>query len=434
MEKLTETQQQAAQAVLRALEVPSSPKIVFLEGLSGMGKSLVINSIRPEIAGRNAVVMEYLGLGTFGPFEQSRMSGQNVVSMGTPRELLLVKNRFANGAGKREVISHTLQGMTIPETVALIRDLRTTDRTTRLMEEQLVQYSLGIPLLVHQLLADPNINEAVAAHIAGHHLGHNLRQVYYPDELPASANKYLQIQPTEQMLYIASTSTFISKRIYDHLGRVFEGMEETQKAGINEESPLFVASESVNIYNRMLREGRHSNAWIDIFAPEINLQDLERLTQAFGFQQDEFYQGTSEVDFYYAEQETTRVKMFGYIYVSGYRKTAIWFRDTRGGKLFGENEGQDVKDWARAAEKDFQAGELPLKPSGRRGIGSFYFHRHGHHGESFMPASAGWMVESLLQRRDIPYLVNNKAIDEKYVYNPQNQSIEYRDFNITKRR
>lgn len=51
MEKLFETQQKAAQQVLHTLESTPKGSVVFLEGLRGTGKSLVIDTIKDEFLG-----------------------------------------------------------------------------------------------------------------------------------------------------------------------------------------------------------------------------------------------------------------------------------------------------------------------------------------------------------------------------------------------
>lgn len=51
-------------------------------------------------------------------------------------------------------------------------------------------------------------------------------------------------------------------------------------------------------------------------------------------------------------------------------------------------------------------------------------HKHAHSGESNQAAAFGWMVESLLQQRDIAYFAKNYVVNMNYVYNPEQERIE----------
>lgn len=196
--------------------------------------------------------------------------------------------------------------------------------------------------------------------------------------------------------------------LYDNLHRVLLEQKELEKEGILEESPMFVTPESESIYDSMLAS---EEALIDIFIPNLKLDDFRRLQQAFGY----------TTQWGYSQSEATRIRMFR----SDYRKVRFWHTDENGNEYVDENENHWQKAEAHSYLKGYLQGKLGLPVDRYKKGPRFLVHSHEHVGMTYKPAEIGWLTESLLQQRGISYFVNNHTYGKAYIYNPETQHIEF---------
>lgn len=434
---LSITQQQAGINILQRLTTTTNNKLILLEGLSGVGKTTVLTAVEKNLTTQNTIVDNHFPYGLLYGSGTKDLAAQfergSIISPVTPFESEEVRRKMGTAFPKIEIADYVLKGMPFVESLELVRSLKR-DRKTLLPDELLAEYSLGIPLLIERFLMDTNLTEDAATILAGTHLGRQL-SVHDRARLNIDIQRYLQTQPSNVVI-AATQSVHGRNHIYEGAGIVLDKMKHLKERGITEESPFFVARKSVDIYNQML-ERKHGirGSTLDIFVPELKPQDLERAAQALGFNRalkygdywldaDPHGANISE-----ASDEATRFnKAFG----GYYRKAAIWFRALSGDVGVAETETPEIKSHAQNAEKDFLAGDLPIKPSTNEKVGRLFFHKHAHHDQPYDPAKAGWAVESLLQQRGLPYLVRNGVLDTSYFYDPSTKSINFADFDITK--
>ncbi len=224
--------------------------------------------------------------------------------------------------------------------------------------------------------------------------------------------EYINIPAPENTLTALSDAALSLKqlKIYDSLFTAFERRQELlARINVMEESPLFLAPESEGIYDAMLRGDENSQAWIDIIVPIIDEDGLSRLKQAFGFSEFGGYQ----------LHGATRKGMFSF----HYRKVAFYHRDSSGREHI--NNSDDQKSVARGQKilNQFYK-DKPLDKSQKQKFASFIAHVHDHRRLVTEPPIIGWAIESLLQQRGVPYIVNNCIYGKKYRYDPNTKHIE----------
>jgi hypothetical protein len=112
--------------------------------------------------------------------------------------------------------------------------------------------------------------------------------------------------------------------------------------------------------------------------------------------------------------------MFG----ADYRKVSFWHKDAAGNTDITEREYPWLEGKTENYMRAYREGKLGLQPIQSSELISFFIHAHEHHGMSYHPAAIGWMTESLLQQRGIPYFVNNDTHDSSYTFNPETKHIE----------
>ncbi len=442
MEKLTEGQNLATATALNALNTSTEKRVVFLEGLSEGAISQVVDGLKSQVGSKNAVIDDFLegSLSYSCGRERSEknLKKGHVVTSGSPRQLELLGQSLSRSYPENKLVACVVKGMTMPESIDYVRALRGS-RTTTLTDEQLAAYSLGVSEIAQMLIADPNITEDLAARIAGVQFGHDALNTERYHNNPAQAvDYYLSFSPPVSVIANAQEARgWRDNHIYDRLGRVLKHSFDLQTQGIQEDSPLFVVPESVEIYNEMIKKDRDYSR-IQIFVPEIPAQDFPALSRAFGL---DAARNPSE----YAGNPYTLKAVGGFGGIGGYRegtrvrmfddnerKVDVWFKEPNGQThLEDANEGMHSDETAREYMQQFRRNGFPLKSRyGSEQIGAFYLQTY-ENGTS-INANRGWMVESLLQRRGLPYFVSYFALRSNYIYNPDNQTLHSTSFDLHK--
>jgi len=403
--ELTPTQKAVGSHVIDILKETKDRKLVlYVKGLSGCGKSAMLEGIRKDISDLGADLLEFREFNEL-LFEKrfSRLPNQVITSV-TPRDKYFYEDtrissrpKLPSNFEQKEIL---MPGMTMEEIESLVRkDLP--HNYSDLTNDQIAQYSLGIPLLIDKL-SRTGIDERKAARISAGYLRNNLRFT----SILGDIQKYFQIDIPKQAVsfYHEMSRSLSSGHIYDSLYVVLEQQSRLKEKGIVEPSPIFIAPESEKIYDKMLHCDDESE--IKLFVPELEYPDFLRIQQAFGFKY-----GSYKQDF------ATRPDMFG----ANYRKVSFWHKSR-----FDEYHEQDeeiFKDWSENYLNEFKSGNLPLK-SARRESASFSVDAWDHVGLVTNPTLMGWAVESLLQQRSIGYVVEDSMVDSTYYFNPETKHIE----------
>lgn len=411
----TPTQEHVARSVLATLRNPKSPKtLVVVEGLSGVGKSLITDSIHDGILLNGGHIVPSDDIRYYS--SRLERSG-HIVTTAVPGELKQIKEVISEKLPEYRLVTHTLRGMTQQEIGEYMARFSSQKENSLLTPEEIASYSLGVPLLAKRMLSS-FVTKNIAISMAAQYLAENFgKEIISDREVKEAQRKYLAMPvPQEISDGIHNLNRDGWKRMfYKKLNHALDTQDKLSKRGVEEESPLFVAPESDQIYNEMIvRFAEKAN--IDIFVPSLELEDFGRIQRAFGFVG---WQG-------YKEFESTRARMFG----AHYRKIEFWHRDSSGEEFISDerNDAYESKRKLKIAHgyvEAYEKGEFGLEPHGKKGEISFLIHAHDHERMVSNPVAIGWMSESLLQQRGIAYFVNNDMHGSSYFYNPNTRHIEF---------
>lgn len=383
--------------------------VFILSGLSGVGKTEVLKHLHGLVDGDYGKVL--LDDDVSMQIEDWYKQGYNgsIFASHTPNAIFDT-NSVSEAAKKSGVpsLQFELPGMSKSETTAYLATFpKSADQ--RLSKDQIVEYSIGIPLLVQQLMI-PGINEYVAARIAAKYLQSNVARAYDKGVRDALHGRLLQLRPNSNIAKALHELATFDYHLYDDIHIVLELMRKAnERTGYVEESPLFVAIESEQAYEQILSTRTdHTHAMLEIFIPTMSYKDMERAKHAFGIEQGYVY-------------EKPRLELF----LANKRKLGIWYREDRFGDgitYFDEENYRQYIGKVAKWDENIQLGKLPfISPK----FGSAMFiHVHDHHGGIINPVNVGWCTETMLQHRDIPYFVDNFMLGKRYWYNPLTKHIE----------
>lgn len=426
---LTETQRRAANEVLSTLDDSVERQLIVLEGLSGVGKSLLLFSLREDIEARGGIVFDDESIYGIGNVINNQQG--HVVVPATLNESSYI-NEKAEKIPDLAVSTVILPGMSLEETTAYVQHMER--KNSPLPLEQLVQYSIGVPLLAETVgLMGTEEN---AARLAANYLRQNLGTGGWRDldsqTLQDGVKKYLQMDVPQTILESLEVRRKMKDEPYSMLVYYLKRLQDLKRKGVQEPSPLFVAPESMEIYGDMLM--RHeSYPRVEIFAPELNDEAVHQISKSFGIRirnngilpsdpNDSIRLMFGE-DQQVLDQEAPRALMFGQ---NIYRKVHMQLRD-REGNAYNMYDGAGSRFFhLDSLISDFmdqyKSGKFPLKP-GNTERGMFYFLSVDHPYGEIKVSSDAWMAESLLQQLGVAYIVNNGIINKKYFYNPQQNRI-----------
>lgn len=155
-------------------------------------------------------------------------------------------------------------------------------------------------------------------------------------------------------------------------------------------------------------------AFIDIIVPHLTHADFSLLCQSLQCDDN----GGDSYGCAQRIQASTRARMFS----CEVRKFSIWHEDPYGKEWVMDNEydvERHARRWRIVAEE--AATQYPFLRG--EGDACFFIHKHEHRGMTGAVVPVGWMMESWLQQRGIPYLCNNRSHGSVYAYNPQERRI-----------
>ncbi|KKQ81382.1 MAG: hypothetical protein UT05_C0018G0004 [Parcubacteria group bacterium GW2011_GWF2_38_76] len=376
--------------------------LVFLQGVSGVGKSTILGQIEELVDNQDIIVVKDIRSITWQ--EKYADSSSHLVIPVTPFELGRLQQMISEHYTKwNRVETVWLRAMSITETLQFAR-CYSLERTSELRAD--LELSLGIPLLAKQMI-DFNPTKDQAIIMAAEHIRPYMSIVSSTAVVQAEAMQYLGRElPSEVVDYLASTAAYrplINNHLYHLIPHALEQIEEARQKGFMHVLPFFLAPESKEMYNEMLG-GRDGYPMVHIYIPEMSEKDCE--------------------DFQYAFEERARYPNRPTVCNGSYRKLGILVHDADGRTHINESEcGQIREDFARFRE-DFRCFQTPLRRTkGGQRLASAFIDTHQHREIRTGPTFNGWAVESWCQQKGIGYIVENYLLCKKYAYLPGDQHI-----------
>ncbi len=400
---LTETQAGVADSICETLS-NDEKHLIFLEGLSSVGKSTLLDSIAHDIESARCVILNW---GIYGVRNPEYKDKRLIVPV-TPRELSGLDFGDYVNFSDSDVECHLLPAMSFDEITMLLQGK---DNQTNLTLQELLDYSLGVPRLANRMLGDVSLTTDSAAKLAAHFLYESLQGAVEHFE------KYFQMPILGNVE--AAIPQIANERwydIYEDIASILQRRESMQMEDSYVESPLFLAPESIGLYNQMLQTPDKTANHIIIFAPELSQKDLNQIQEELGIEIGKIEGGV----YVHLSSNGSRLQMFGGI---SYHKTHVVIRDKKGVTYF-QGDENPMQEWIQKEEDLFKKGELPIKSS-ESGGATFLFDKSDHSDVGRdETVRLGWVVESLLQQKNIPYIANNGQLRKTYAYIPQQQKIQ----------
>lgn len=417
--ELTATQQQTAQHLLNILRENLGQKIiVLLLGISGVGKTLLLNLLGSrisELGGSIVTPCDLLYHDSQDPRPSVKEARGLLVCAVTHDEQRRILERVpAHFAGWRPV-ELILKGMSGDEIAAYISPKM--PEGMKLSLEQLARYSLGIPLLADDLLA-LNLTEEHAFRLAAKHFFWSTGWTSDLNEAWGLVNRFLNTPPPVEFFEdfpnkVFSVSDFEERKIYDALWS-FRAMLRGQKQFQHRDEektpdpdPMFIAPESEGIYDGMLSGGSRV-ANMHIHVPSMSPKQAESILSMLGFR----FEFGNLYDLHY-----TKLKLFG----ASYRKVSFCFNN-QGVEAVHANECNFIESLAKLYLSKVVKGQYPPLVT-RRNNCSLTVEAHDHHGLTLNPIRIGWGMEAILQHHRVSYLVNNPICNKLYAYDAKTQHI-----------
>lgn len=422
--QLFPSQEQAKQKLLASLGNESC--FFILCGLSGTGKSTVVRSAADEIERLGGVIVEPESI-TKDKLANTE-GARHIVTTALPRELHRIKPHIKKRFPGHDMSVSFLLGLTKQEIIKIVNSLPETESAS-LTKPEITELSMGIPLLAEKLTLQ-DLDKSAAVKVAAGYLttasGYLIDPNWLgpragqPGKWTRKAKRYLEnvgrnllrmpIPKEVQAAFVDAVTDYQPSSLYDCLHQSLQARKEiAREFGAQEESPLFVAPESLQIYDQMLQS--NDRPAIDIIVPNLFPSDLKSLHQAFGYAQDGEYQ----------RPRARRAKMFPDL---RFRKVEFWHRNPDGTEhefTMSRGAAEEI-DRAKALLADFEKGKLPIAPIRNRA--SFIAHAHDHSNMPLNPALFGWALESLLQQRGIPYFAISETLESPYFFDPEKGHIE----------
>ncbi len=412
------------QEIMEWVVNPDSTQSYFVVvGLPGVGKTTLLEAEQSLTSQPNSRTCEASHL-LFSPSNPTGKLGERVIIAATPLEYKRLMQDFKlTDINTRMTI---MKSMPHDEALSYVRFHRA--KRGALSDETVATLSLGIPLIADRLLADDQLTEDFAALIAANHIvqtlplvkeDHSIVDAYLASPLPQ-----LVIDKFPEVSYgwgeISS--------IYQNLGIVIDSIRErSNKLRVPYISPLFLAPESVDIYNEILKgiEGRDPSLYFVFALPD---EDFLRVVHTLGlgyihgsYREDSDWIGASFM--FNTPLQERRLAAFG----AEQRKVGIWFFRPRDKKptaipietfhVMSIMNGDGY--WEQNDEGQF------LEELSSTGLSYFVIRAYDHFELKGNPLLVGWALESLFQQMGVGYKVVNQFIQKEYVYDPQQNRITF---------
>ena len=411
--ELTATQQQTAQQLLNILAENLGQKlIVLLLGISGVGKTLLLNLLKSritELGGNIVSACDLMHHDSQYPRQTITDAKGPLVCASTLHEQREILERAPKYLKKWRITELVLKGMGGPEIETYIS--RTMPEGMKLSLKQLACYSLGIPVLADDLLA-LNLNEEQAFRLSAKYFFQNTGWTCSLNDAKSLVAKFLNVPAPAEFFEgfpdkVLGISHYESRRIYDALYsfRMYQREDQKRNRKDDEESPdpdpLFVAPESEGIYDATLDSGNRT-ARMHIYVPSMTPEQATAVYKMLGYSYDHGY----------LQDHTyhNKLKWFG----ASYRKVSFYFRNQYHAQAV-EHECDFMESLAELYHSNVMQGKYPPLSASDDSC-RMLVETHDHNGLPQNPIRIGWGLETILQHHGVSYLVNNPMCNKLYIY------------------
>ena len=380
------------QALEQILEITKSPgevaTLIPLTGLSGVGKDTLWRSVRTKVKKKRFIDIDHL---LDSPQHHNSKPGF-VFTTSTLEEVGRLN-------WDRDIFPVIVKGMNVVEIADYLAKFE--DQFGSYTQNQLIEHSLGIPLLAQIIMQNQNLSSRELALVTGSHLRHCLdhRSINLLLEKPENWVDYLSVPVSSSIREAfenAGRDEYSNKYGQTDLPDLLEKRAELQKTWrITLEKPFFICPASSIVYATMWKTSSFYSD-LDLFAPNLSPAEIQKI-------QAELFASPGQ-------DKGFRYQMMG----SPTRKIALALADEKDllQWYFGERVSpEDIKSYQQA----HQEGGFPLSVDSQN-KGSFYFHAHEHAKLKYLQLALGMATENLLQNLGISYVVDYRIIEKAFCY------------------
>ena len=407
---LTDAQQRAGNAILSLLaDTKDQPCVIALIGLSGVGKSLVLEAFAERIAELGAVREPFYQIAL--P-EYKEKLGRRVVIDAHPKNLTLIQDEARKMGRQCKVV--TLMGMTW-------EDFQTYQSGELEFPAQVLslakQYSLslGVPLLVSRMLAS-GMDEQEAIYLVSHYLLTQLEANKVTlDHLDAYFYPMLDLRIRQMCVRHGSPAPGMAYQLFERIKHAeARATDFALKTGVRH-TYQFVVEQSRRMYEMMLSKQHalcEGNTTIRLFLPSLSLEQYAEIKALL-----------LEYDTKWKNWEVSDRE--GYLHIFGVwpRKCGIVAEDPSADEhIVILHESSAERELVRLRKK--YAGRLEkFWPALKRDDRSLYIEAHDH--SAYDAIRWGWALETWCQARGVPYWVKNGPHESQYVYVPAQNELQF---------
>ncbi len=426
MISLSKSQEEAAQWIRKqcARDYSTNPQVIVLEGLSRAGKSAVVALLQDELETLGHLVLDpayFKHPVTVVDNNFLSHSGQLVIAAGIHDASMIRETLDAichperydiydvdwSGVPKRTYSSFSLKGMTEEEMRAYIQTIPRTENTSSLLLDDLVDCSLGLPGLAHELLDIPMLSLPLAQRLTALHLFHNANR--RREKIPSLVERYLHIPPNAAILEILSKIPYEghgqNAHIYDHVSYL-KTHYGYMKDGV---SVYFVAQESVEMYTTA--RIKHMTG-LHICMPWLSSEQADVVGELLGFQLEDT-RSRPTVRWFLFNVNRKGVQMYGKF--SDGKEVAMSDQN-----MLSSLEYRHFQNEITAYQRAQEQGVIETPPITGQPFFSVSVDDHGYVNEQ--PLYFGWMLESFLQQKGVGYIGNHSS-SGYFWYDPRQRKI-----------
>lgn len=394
--------------------------IVALVGLPSVGKTAILETLRPDIERSGGGALSFRG--TIDELVKGNRNGlpegPKVMSV-SPLEAVWLQAQTAIPA--KIIVVPAMNREEIAEYVSRHKHPDQKDLGS------IVDASLGVPLVALRLIEHPQLASGYRDVVAFGFIRS------YLAELTANGSRlklghYIQMPITQHMAALINSGD-ASDTFYARIGRALARQVQYAGEGKVLESPIFIAPESFHVYNRAVQienvvgdlsveeynASKPVGPQIQIYAPSIPSYAFNRVKQEFK----EWEGHTPSILL------GDRAGLFGSVPA---RRLAVHYID-QGNQTsfvsaqFEQSEVPNLKESIRHLEFLIDMYNMPL-PRLRTG-NSFFVHQHEHPELILFTICLGWNAESLLQQLNVPYVAVNGMTNQLYAFNPETKHLQF---------
>lgn len=388
-----------ASATLIYLVKNNHKKSIFiLTGLKETGLGAFYQSITPSL-GRETVMMINIAELDIQSGELRRRN--TIVGHSTPNKFLATQEVM-----KMKYPDHEVQMIPVPtwkkkEITPWIQGQPEFPKATTSLDD-IATYSLGVPVLAKRMML-PGLTEDMLAQLSASYLQDIADGPLDPEQ--AKTLMYHLSEPlpakTLDLLYRPKNRT----DIYNNMLSMIINRENLAAKGICEEAPIFIAPESTKYYEQMLRDATGFS--IDIIVPRLSPDDFNRIAQAFGNENN-----------VYTINSATRKNLIPF----NYTNTVFWHRDQAGRDRPLERYEENAMNGAFKLLREHLTQRTDSFVEGN--LSSLVMHTQGNLETMKNCVFISFALETLLQQKGIPYIVNNGMIKKQYAFRPDTGHME----------